>query len=120
MRPPRRRLEASNASRCRSRNLPVEMRMLPTSMCGKPLTRGFRTVLHSDRVCRAVPNLQTPPVGTARQGRRQTGDFRQSSIAGAEGTRAIFGGFPRLPCRSVLTMSAYAYQEASSLVLAGQ
>ena len=28
--------------------------------------------------------------------------------------------FRRLPCRSVLTMSAYAYQEASSLVLAGQ
>ena len=39
-------------------------------------------------------------------------------IAGTEGTPAIFGGFPRLSCRAVLTMSAYAYQEVSSLVLA--
>jgi chromate transport protein ChrA len=41
-------------------------------------------------------------------------------IAGTEGTPAIFGGFPRLSGRAVLTMSAYAYQEASSLVLAQQ
>jgi hypothetical protein len=36
----------------------------------------------------------------------------------AGGGPGISGGFPRPPCRAVLTMSAYAYREAFSLVLA--
>jgi hypothetical protein len=75
-------------------------------------------VLHSDRVCRAVSGLQTAGFRAGPRAQWKSDDFRQPSIAGTEGTSAIFGGFPRLPCRAVLTMSAYAYQEASSLVLA--
>jgi hypothetical protein len=87
-------------------------------MCGKPHQKGFRTVLHSDRVCRAVSGLQTAGFRAGREPRGNQVISDSPSIAGTEGTPAIFGGFPRLPRRAVLTMSAYAYQEASSLVLA--
>ena len=38
------------------------------------------------------------------------------AITGAERDIGILGGFPRPPCRGVLILSAYAYQERLSLV----
>src|SRR3954447_3432513 len=78
-------------------------------MCGKPHPEGFRTVLHPDRICRAAFWIQTA-VYRRRRGpngnqvfsvtlRRRRHDLKKAQLP-----------VPALP--------AYAYQEASSLVLA--
>ena len=75
-------------------------------------------MLHSDRVCRAVSNPQTPRSAQRDKadGKQvipdtSTGDRTVSAIASAKSTDFI--GQVRHP---VPALSAYAYQEASSLV----
>ena len=85
-------------------------------MCGKPLPTSFRTVPHSDTICRIFFGPET-----ARFRRRcpPHGNHLFSVIAMRKrvlGVSPPFGGFLRPPRRSVLGMSAYAYQKASWLV----
>src|SRR3954470_595973 len=87
-------------------------------MCGKPHPEGFRTVLHPDRVCRAAFWIQTA-VYRRRRGpngnqvfsvtlRRRRHDLKKAQLPVP----------PQKPIRAVPALPAYAYQEASSLVLA--
>jgi hypothetical protein len=87
-------------------------------MCGKPHPTGSRTVLHSDRVCRADFRQQTGLFGRRSEadGNHLIPDTPTSSDAA--GPLDIFGGFLRQPGRGVLVLSAYAYREGVSLVLA--
>jgi hypothetical protein len=70
----------------------VEMRMQPTSLCGKPLQKRFRTLAHSDRVCRIVFDPRNTHL------RRLYGPCRKSCVgrngyaecAGGEGGRVYF------------------------------
>src|SRR5215217_5302832 len=87
-------------------------------MYGKPHPEGFRTVLHPDRVCRAAFWIQTA-VDRRRRGpnenqvfsvtlRRRRHDLKKAQLPVP----------PQKPIRAVPALSPYAYQEASSLVLA--
>ena len=57
-----------------------------------------------------------PLVPAPWHGQRKSSDSRHLAITGAERDIGILGGFPRPPCRGVLILSAYAYQERLSLV----
>jgi hypothetical protein len=77
---------------------------------------GFRTVPHSDMVCRAVLRPQTAlalPHGEA-NGKQVIRDTPPSQ-ARKDG-QAFFGRFPQPTHSIVLILSAYAYQKAVSLV----
>gem|GEM_PF-4778347 len=70
------------ASRCRSstcRSPSDETRMYPTSMCGKPRPRSFRTMLHSAWVCRALSRLPNPALRGGPWTRRESDDSRQTT-----------------------------------------
>src|SRR5208337_3925431 len=93
--------------------------MYPTSMCGKPHPTSFRTVVHSDRVCRLVFE---PEAGNFWRCRGAGGNHLISDIVTAQPAgpiHAIFGGVPRPSRLGVLNSSPYAYQKAVSLVPAG-
>src|SRR5208337_4197659 len=81
--------------------------MYPTSMCGKPHPKSFRTVVHSDRVCRLVFEPETGNFWRCRGAAQPAGPVH-----------AIFGGVPRPTRLGVLNSSPYAYQKAVSLVRA--
>ena len=87
-------------------------------MCGKPHPTSFRTVSHSDRVCRAVSEPVTgsffPCSGDV--GNHLFPDIVTDPPAGP--VQTISGGVPRPTPRGVLDSSPYAYLEAVSLVLA--
>jgi hypothetical protein len=52
------------------------MRMQPTSLCGKPLQKRFRTLAHSDRVCRIVFDPRNTHLRRLYGPCRKSGDFR--------------------------------------------
>src|SRR5271168_2097400 len=85
-------------------------------MCGKPYHPGFRTMLHSDRVCRAVSRPQMPLDQPLWHRQRKSNDSRHPTTGDAEPARSVSGGFPRLVPPGVPDLSAYAYQEGVSLV----
>jgi hypothetical protein len=84
-------------------------------MCGKPHQSGFRTVCHSDSICRADfrprrRHIQPPWI-----------EHRKSPVCRRQRTRsgqANFGGFPRQSRRRVRGLSAYATKMRRSLLLA--
>ena len=73
-------------------------------MCGKPHQKGFHTVLHSDRVCRAISGLQRQPIhpgwcrGECGGGQhlivRSSPPERRRHIAGGIGQQARPDGAP--------------------------
>src|SRR5271168_1767950 len=85
-------------------------------MCGKPHPKGFRTVPHSDTLCRIFFGPEKPYF---RRFRPPHGNHLISVIAvkepidGRRADLADFCGYRRSP---VLVPSPYAYQEASWLV----
>jgi hypothetical protein len=85
-------------------------------MCGKPHQKGFRTVLHSDTVCRAVSDLQTAGFRAALGAQRKSDVSRHYAIGDTKAGQSIFGGLPRQTAFSVPSLSAYVYQKAVSLV----
>jgi hypothetical protein len=90
----------------------------PARMYGKPLEPGSRTVGHSVRVCRAYFWLQMPPFLDRRSddGNLLIPDtLRHPSLRTPQD---IFDGFLQRSGRGVPALSTYAYQKASSLVLA--
>src|SRR5271165_6263572 len=92
--------------------------MYPTSMCGKPHPTSFRTVAHSDRVCRL---LSKPETGSFLPCSGDVGNHLFPDIVAdppAGPVQTISGGVPRPTPRGVLDSSPYAYLEAVSLVLA--
>ena len=85
-------------------------------MCGKPLPTGFRTVHHSDTVCRI---LFGPETARFRRRFRPNGNHLFSVIT-VEGPidhrHTNFGRFLRVVRRAVPVPSPYACQKASWLV----
>jgi hypothetical protein len=87
-------------------------------MSGKPHETGTRTVIHSDRVCRADFGHEIPLFACPRDADENQVIPDTRVTGAAEGGRAFFGGILRSPGFVVLNLSAYAYQEVVSLVLA--
>src|SRR4051812_16212447 len=87
-------------------------------MCGKPLSFGFRTVAHSDMVCRAHFGGQTRYFSDhlLAVGNHMISD--RSNSASQRMARATVGGFTGFPLQVVLALSAYATEMGRSSVLA--
>ena len=85
-------------------------------MCGKPPTHGFRTLSHSDRVCRAGLAAWRAFLSTIL---RAVGNHLISDAAAAQAVwveDAIFGRLPPSWGSHVLGLSAYATEIGRSLV----
>src|ERR1700722_14771698 len=85
-------------------------------MCGKPRPKGFRTVAHSDTICRI---LFGPEIACFRRRSPPHGNHLFSVIAievPIVGRHSILGSFFGGGRRPVLVPSPYAYQKASWLV----
>ena len=88
----------------------VSLEDLPDQHVRKTSPEGFRTVLHSTGFVVRFLASKPPDSGPHCDPNGNQVISDSPPIAGTEGTPAIFGGFPRLSCRAVLTMSAYAYR----------